>query len=234
MKTSTKILLIYVALILAFILTLFILAKNNANEIEVNQDGTVVTTIQIPTETSINVVVVDSFCVCQINLSDSAYITWTHPDDSLDYGDLFKISHDTLYVIKSPNREPEDLVVHCPAIKTVVARHYSTVTLVKRTQVNLTIINQNGEVILRDQVAEGVNNKDSLDLTILAEGGKVFVETAFKSLTATMNGGELVAQQTIGQSVNLNLRNKATVSLANSPANMTVKTDQTSKVAIED
>lgn len=234
MKTSTNILLIYVALILAFIIALFILAKKDANEKEANRLATVVTTIPIPTEASINVVVVDSFCVCQINLADSAHITWTHPGDSLDYGDLFKISHDTLYVIKTPNRDPEGMVVHCPAIKAVVARHYSTVALVKRTQVNLTIINQNGEVILRDQVAEGVNNKDSLDLTILAEGGKVFVETAFKSLTATMNGGELVAQQTIGQSVNLNLRNKATVSLANSPANMTVKTDQTSKVAIED
>ncbi|NLE32591.1 MAG: hypothetical protein GX619_06185 [Bacteroidales bacterium] len=234
MKTSTNILLIYVALILAFILMLFILAKNKANEIEANKDGTVVTTIPIPSEASINVVVVDSFCVCQINLSDSAYITWTHPDDSLDYGDLFKISHDTLYVIKSPNREPEDLVVHCPAIKTVVARHYSTVTLAPTPLDSLTIVADNGEVRLWEYIAEGVENKEVLDLTVLADSGMVLVNTAFKSLNATMNGGKLVAQQAIGQSVNLNLRNNATVSLANSPASMTVKTDQTSKVVIDD
>ncbi|NLT03836.1 MAG: hypothetical protein GXY09_08240 [Bacteroidales bacterium] len=232
MKTSTKILLTYVALILALILTLFILAKNNVEIKKANQKGTVVTTFSL--DPSFNVVVVDSSCVCQITLEDSAHITWTHRDDDLDYGNLTRLSHDTLYVIKTPNREPEGMVIHTTAIKSVVARHFSTVALVNATQVNLTIVNQNGDVVLKDYVAEGVNKIDTLNLTVLADNGRVLVETAFKSLSATMNGGELIANQTVGQSVDLNLTNKATVRLAKSPGTMTVKTDQTSKVVIED
>lgn len=232
MKTSTNIILVYVFLILALILTLFILAKNNMKVKETNKLAAVVTTL--PLDPSFNVVVVDIACVCQISLEDSAYITWTRRDDDLDYGDLTRLSNDTLYVIKTPNRDPESMVIHTPAIKTVVARHFSTVALVNATQVNLTIVNQNGDVVLKDYVADGVNKTETLNLIVLADAGRVQVETAFKSLTATMNGGELITNQTVGQSVNLNLTNKSTVRLAKSPGTMTVKTDQTSKVVIDD
>jgi len=232
MKTSTKILLTYIALILALILTLFILAKNNLEIKKANQKGTVITTFSL--DPSFNVVVVDIACVCQISLEGLPEIRWTRRDDGLDYGDLTRLSHDTLYVIKTPNSQPEGLVIQVPNIKSVVARHFSNVVLVNATQVNLTIVNQSGDVVLKDYVAEGVNKIDTLNLTVLADDGRVQVETAFKSLSATMNGGELIANQTVGQSVDLNLTNKATVRLAKSPGTMTVKTDQTSKVVIED
>lgn len=229
MKTSTNILLVYVALILAIILTLFILSKNNVN---LNREEPVVTTL--PLEASFNVLVVDSFCVCQVTQKDSTYLQWTHRDDSLDYGDLTRLSHDTLYVIKSPTREPNGLVIYCPSIKTLIAKNGSTVAMTSVLQDSLTIITCKGEVYLWDYRAVGVNNKDTLALTVLADSGDVRVETAFRSLTATMNGGKLIAQQTIGQAVNLTLSNNASVRLAKSPADMTVKNDQTSKVEIGD
>jgi len=238
MKTSTKLLLIYIGLIVAGILSLFITSSVLRDKQRYPKDVDYVQKTENLSDFS--VVVVQENADCIVTVKESNSLLWFQPRDSMQKALSILVRNDTLYVEQTPSDDAYRVRIMAKHVKSILVKSGATLRLLNIIQDNLSVQIENGSCYLESiyTAEEAELQRTKLHLTIHASD-KSYVEmnSWCTVLTTTLDSSRLLVNvssdpNSFIRSVNLTASNGSTATFNRGPETLNQQKDSTSYVYV--
>jgi hypothetical protein len=230
MKTSTKLAILYGGLLLAGVLTLFIVSKT-VKGYDVRHQAERMNTYAADLS-DCSVVVLQDSAKCQLVFSDSNRIEWQTLKASPNPKAPAFVRNDTLYVKRSYTGNTWDLRIRVKHALAVYVQSGATVRLIEPIQPVLSVVTDNGECYLEgiEDHSKAEKLRQTLQLELIAKR-KSYVElnSWIHGMTAVMDSSRLsVSSSCFIQTVNLTLKHGSEATFTMAPAAFVGVKDSTS------
>jgi len=229
MKTSTKIILLFVSLLLAGMLTLYITTKyrHRSEPPKVEWKNKILEPF--------SVVVAFEKTNCNISGYDNNVISWIAQKEG---SPKMFVRNDTLYVHSSMNFKngSEQVIIHCKTLRSIIANKVCKLLLSDINSGPLKVFVNGGNVTIDNSNFNSEKPYDrTIDLTVEAENLAYVYLSNVKvgKWIISLNKAKIIANEGVqSQDMKLVLKDRSYAEFKTGPKNITLDRDSTSKVVI--
>lgn len=229
MKTSTKIILLYISFMLAGMLTLYITTNNRPRSEPPKVEW------KNKMMEPFSVVVTQDVKGCSISGDNNNIVSWTVQEEG---GPKFLVRNDTLYVQnpKTFKGVTGQVRIQCISLRSVIANKGSNINLSGLKSGTFSLYVNGSEITINNWSDDTMkSSKVKIDLTVVAENlAKVNLRyIQIGKWDVKLSRSKLIADQAVpSQDLSLVLKDRSYAEFKNGPKNIALDRDSTSKVVI--
>lgn len=229
MKTSTKIILLFVSLLLAGMSTLYVATKYRprTEPPKVEWKNKILEPFSVVVTQDVN--------GCSISGDENNVISWAVREEG---GPNFLVRNDTLYLQnpKTYKGVMEEITIRCKTLRSVIANKGSKVSLSDLKSGAFSIYANGSEITINNFCDETEKlSEKTIDLTVVAENLAMvnLYNVEIRKWNIKLDRAKLIAfEQVHSQDVSLVLKDHSYAEFKIGPKNITLDRDSTSKVVI--
>lgn len=229
MKTSTKIILLFVSLLLAGMLTLYVTTKYRPRAVPINIEWK--TKFLEP----FSVVVAQNVKLCSLSGDSLNFATWAMQKN----GDpILTVRNDTLYIEnpKNLNGQLAQIEIKCKSLRSVIANNGSNISLSGLMAGPFDVSGNGSEITINNWYDQSEKPRDrTIDLTVVAENlANVYLRYIHVGKwNVKLNRAKLITfEEAKSQDLKLVLKDHSYAEFQIGPKNITLDRDSTSVVII--